>query len=225
MCSMSYYTKTLPQNLRPREKLLSQFAPVALTDVIAAIIGSGCAQVPLEELTQKVQERILQTAYGETPQFSDIAGIGSAYAARLVASLKLAELVQQKRLPIVLKNPEIIFKEVRGICYKQQEHVVILYLNTRLERITQEVVTIGTVAASLVHPREVFRAAIRANASAIVMAHNHPSGSAEPSDADREVTSRIAKAGEVLGITLVDHIVCSRDTYTSLKMEAPELFC
>lgn len=102
---------------------------------------------------------------------------------------------------------------------------MVLYLNTHLSHICREVVTIGTVSASLIHPREVFRPAIACNASAIALAHNHPSGVARPSSADREVTMRIAAAGNCIGIQLVDHLICAGETYTSLKMEAPELFC
>jgi DNA repair protein RadC len=100
---------------------------------------------------------------------------------------------------------------------KDREHFLALYLNARSQLIWIEVVSVGTLSASLVHPREVFKGAILNNAAAIIIAHNHPSGDPAPSPEDKDCTRRLKQASELLGITLLDHIILGRDTHVSFK--------
>lgn len=217
--------QSLPPTLRPREKILSNPSRANLHELLAALIGSGCSGRPLTTIVSSVIELLSSTKPGEYPNFTQIQGIGSAAAARLIAALKLAESVAHLRAPRELTNPQLIFDVCKSIRYREQEHVAVLYLNARLSLICQEVVTIGTVSASLIHPREVFRPAILHNASHIALAHNHPSGCPTPSEADLTVTRQISSVGREVGIQLVDHLICTSSAYVSLKMEAPELFC
>lgn len=108
----------------------------------------------------------------------------------------------------------LIPAEVRGA---QKEHFVILCLNARRQLVHQETVSIGTLSASLVHPREVFGPAIRHSAAAVVCVHNHPSGDPTPSAEDRDVTRRLQRAGELLGIPLADHVVVSAEAFFSFR--------
>lgn len=108
-------------------------------------------------------------------------------------------------------------KELESIKAADREHFVVLCLSARRRVIARETVSIGTLSASLVHPREVFKPAIMANAAAIIIAHNHPSGDFSPSAEDREVTKRIQRAGEILGIPLADHVIVSTAGYFSFR--------
>jgi DNA repair protein RadC len=216
---------SLPLARRPRERILQDVNQVDVASLLAALIGCGCSGRPLQTLVASAQEIITSTPRGETPNFTQVKGIGKAAAARLLAALSLSERLADLREPDALKNPQLLFEACQNIRFAEQEHVVVLYLNTHLSLICQEVITVGTVSSSLIHPREVFRPAIAHNSSHIALAHNHPSGVATPSREDREVTKRIAQAGLHIGINLIDHLICTRHSYTSLKMEAPELFC
>ncbi|MEM7211073.1 MAG: JAB domain-containing protein [Pseudomonadota bacterium] len=104
-----------------------------------------------------------------------------------------------------------------------REHFVAIYLDGRHHPVAHQVVSIGTATASLVHPREVFQPAVLVGATAIIVGHNHPSGDPSPSQEDREVTRRLSRAGEVLGIRLVDHVVWTRDSRIFSFHEADEL--
>lgn len=118
-----------------------------------------------------------------------------------------------------LDSPARVLKALRRYRDKDREHFLAVYLNSRSQAVALEVVSVGTLRASLVHPREVFKGALLNNAAAVIVAHNHPSGDCTPSAEDREATRRLQKAGELLGIPLLDHIVIARgtDKYTSFK--------
>ncbi len=98
-----------------------------------------------------------------------------------------------------------------------REHCIVVLLDVRHHVIGINTVSIGTVSASLIHPREVFKPAILANASAVILVHNHPSGSLEPSTEDLAVTKRLVDAGKLLGIHVLDHVIVTADSHTSLK--------
>jgi DNA repair protein RadC len=97
-----------------------------------------------------------------------------------------------------------------------KEHFVVFHLDTQNKIVNKEVVSVGTLNAALIHPREVFRSAIASNCASVIVAHNHPSGSLEPSEEDVQVTSRLKKAGELIGIQVVDHVIVTRDGYKSM---------
>jgi DNA repair protein RadC len=151
-------------------------------------------------------------------------GIGLAKAASLVAALSLERLVRAPSLSQVVTGPQVIYEACGDILTHPQEHLLVFFLNVRTGILRRELVSVGTATASLVHPREVFRAAITYNAHSIILAHNHPSGDPAPSAADYAVTKRVAKAGSELGIELLDHIICASGAYVSLKEHRPSLF-
>ena len=114
-----------------------------------------------------------------------------------------------------IRNARDAFEILKPFGLKEQEHFIILNLNTANEVISQNVVSIGTVNRTIVHPREVFRKAIEENATAIFICHNHPSGSMKPSEEDKQITERLRDAGEILGISVIDHLIVSKDSYFS----------
>ena len=116
----------------------------------------------------------------------------------------------------IIDSPEKAADQLIDIRDKKQEYFVCLTLDGANRLITKRIITIGTLTSSLVHPREVFAEAITDRAASIIIAHNHPSGNLQPSDADRAVTERLREAGELLGINLVDHIIITRDGFQSI---------
>ena len=117
----------------------------------------------------------------------------------------------------VVTGPESAYALVRDLGNKKREHFVAIYLNARNALISREVISIGSLNASLVHPREVFFPAVREVAANIILAHNHPSGDVTPSKEDVDLTRRLVKAGELMGVEVLDHIVVGGRRFTSLK--------
>jgi DNA repair protein RadC len=120
-------------------------------------------------------------------------------------------------IPDTLDMPSKVFHRCQSIRKLAKEHFVLFLLDTRNHILKKEVVSVGTLDAALVHPREVFRSAIAANASQVIVAHNHPSGNPEPSAEDITITNRLKKAGELIGIELLDHVVVTKDSYQSFR--------
>ena len=147
-------------------------------------------------------------------------GIGPAKLASLVAAVEIGRRLAERRLERgdLIRGPE----DVHGHFYQRmrslaREHFMVLLLDGRNRVMTESQISQGTLTASLVHPREVFRAAIRAGAAAIVLVHNHPSGDATPSDEDLRVTARLVEAGEIVGIRVVDHVVVAERGFHSFQ--------
>jgi DNA repair protein RadC len=211
---------------RPRERLRHQgIATLSLEDTLCLILGSGNAASDVRSLARSLLP-LLYRAECSLNDLLAIPGIGLARAASVLAALHLpAKIEQNNGAYQALTNPDHLYKACQDLVVHHQEHLVVFYLSSRSTVIERELISIGTATASLIHPREVFRAAIHHNAVAIALAHNHPSGSTDPSGADCTVTQEVAHAGHIVGIELVDHLICSQHGFTSLKMAQPHLFC
>jgi len=209
--------RDLPENERPRERLLDQ-GPEGLSDqeLLAVILGRGTKQHDVLALARRIVKVIDQQGLNLTPHdLLDISGVGMAKAALIAAAF---EFVRRRIKPEGLKisKPWDVLPLLQHYGDRKQEHFLCVSLNGAHEVLTVRVVTIGLVDQSHVHPRELFADVIAERASAIIMAHNHPSGQLEPSREDCEVTQRIKVAGEILGIELLDHIVFSQKGYYSM---------
>jgi DNA repair protein RadC len=152
-------------------------------------------------------------------QWRRIKGVGKVKAAQLVAAFELARRGLGKGLgtrPVVASPVDALplLEEIRD---QRREHFLCLYLNARNQVIFKEVVSIGSLSASIVHPREVFQAAITHSAASVVLAHNHPSGDVSPSRDDIELTRRLVRAGEIMGIDVLDHIIMAAEDFLSMK--------
>lgn len=215
---------TLPSVKRPRERLINEpQLALSLEDLIAVLIRTGSRDYDVLETSRDIASRLL-TGRHSIADLASIKGVGMAKAAVIVAALQLAPVLQQRTNYLVLSDPEKIYAACADLLQEPKEHVVAFYLTARNTQIARETISIGTLGASLVHPREVFRPALMHNASHVVLAHNHPSGDPEPSQADRDVTLMLARAGKQLGIELVDHVVCGHSAFMSLRSCFPELF-
>lgn len=208
--------KDLSKSERPREKLQAKGAE-AMSDVelLAILLGSGTRNHDV--LT--VAGRILKALDGQNEKLrlealQKIDGVGPAKATLIAAAL---EFSRRRIRPegVRISFPPDVLPLIRHFADRKQEHFICVSLNGANEVITCRVVSVGLVNESQVHPREVFADPITDRASAIIVAHNHPSGSLEPSREDMEITRQLKTAGEILGIRLLDHIVFNKRGYYS----------
>jgi DNA repair protein RadC len=218
-----YTIKQLPPELRPRERLLAA-GPSALSDgeLLGLLFGIGNREKTAVELAGEVISEAggLHGLYDvSVHELMLINGIGEAKACIILAAVELGRRIGQVRNPgrPVVSSPADVDRLLRGrIANLDRENFVAVLLNTKNEVIETPTVSVGTLSSSLVHPREVFKPAIRASAASVILAHNHPSGKAEPSLEDREITRRLCEAAGILGIEVLDHVIVG-DNYFSMK--------
>lgn len=220
----SFTIHDLPSAERPRERL-KNFGAEALSgqELITLIIGRGipgksAISMAHELLAKFGNIRAISRATME--ELSAVKGIGPAKAAQLRAAFELGRRqdLEDDIGHYSIKSPETLVKAIRkGIQDKAREHFKLILLNTRNKIIGISTISVGTLNASLVHPREVFKDALVHSASSIILVHNHPSDDPEPSDDDLSLTRRLADAGRLMGIEVLDHIIITRAGYTSLK--------
>lgn len=208
----------LPDADRPREKLLRRgVASLSDVELLAVLLGSGTRRTSVLDLAS----RILRTLDGRLDsdnleELQSIAGVGKAKACQIEAALELARRHIAKGRHVVREAADALpyLQSIRG---KKQEHFVCVSLNGASEVIESRVVTVGLLDTNQVHPREVFSDPIADRAAAVLVAHNHPSGTLEPSPEDLALTRRIVKAGDLLGIRVLDHLIVTEDGFLSLK--------
>jgi len=222
--------KDQPLSERPRERLAALGADaLSHAELIAILLRTGLKGANAVEIGRQLLQRFgtLQSlAQASITDLQKVKGIGRDKAVTLVAAFALARKMAgelQAESP-VLDNPDTIVTLLRAKnLVKNVETLQVLLLNTRHRLIRVEELTEGTIDTLLVHPREVFKSAIAANAAAIVVAHNHPSGDPSPSEADIKVTRDLVRAGQLLKIDVLDHIILGRATkdrpkdYASLR--------
>jgi len=206
---------------RPRERLFA-FGAGVLTDaeLIAILLGSGSigasALDSAARVVAAVNVRRLSEASAE--DLLAVRGVGQARAAQLMAAAELGRRLwpDGDATPLV-RGPESVYELTRDIRAMNREHFVGFYLNSRNQVLKREIISIGSLNASIVHPREVFLPAVAMSAASVVLAHNHPSGDPTPSEEDLAITRRLLEAGRILGIDLLDHVVVARESYASFK--------
>jgi len=214
----------LPKEERPRERLKKVGVDnLSLGELLALIIEKGKKGENVLTIAQNLishfgnLENIKKASIEELCQ---VKGIGFATACKLKASFKLGEKAQitPTKYGQKIESPKDVFKLLKNdLGDKKKEHFKILSLDSRNKLISIDDVSIGTINANLVHPREVFKTAIQHLAVSIVIVHNHPSGDPEPSEDDLEITKRITEAGKLIGINVLDHIIITRTKFFSFK--------
>ena len=209
------------KDLRPREKLQARGA-AALSDyeLLMAIIGSGSAHADVTKIARDVRKILSEK--GSNLTYEDllkIKGLGAAKATQLMASFELWRRQFEVSERPIIDSAEKAVELLGDIRSKKQEYFVCLTLDGANRLIAKRVISIGTLTASLVHPREVFAEAITDRAASIIVAHNHPSGNLEPSIADKEVTERLRQAGEILGIEVLDHLILGEGGFSSVEYQ------
>lgn len=223
----SFTVRDLPKSERPRERL-ETFGPEALSaqELLALILGSG---IKGESVMMTVQKLI--SGFGSLEgvmaasleDLRSIKGVGIAKAAQIKSCFEVARRVdgkgEEKREKGAIKlgdSSRAVYQMVKSkISHYAREHFFVLSFDSRNQLLGIDTISVGTLNASLVHPREVFEAAIRRHAASIILAHNHPSGDQEPSQEDMEITKRLIQAGKILGIKVVDHLIITKTGFLS----------
>jgi len=210
--------KDIPRIERPREKLIKYGVEnLSSSELIAVILGSGIKGENALELGKKIFKLIQKKTNFLPGEIENIAGIGKTKSCQILASVELGKrLFQNKKTKLILR-PKDVWENMHDIRSHKKEYFVVFYLDVKNQIIKREIISIGTLNTSLVHPREVFEPAIRHLAAQIIISHNHPSDDPNPSDQDLSVTKRLIKTGQILGIEIIDHIIVTKDKYFSLK--------
>lgn len=200
---------------RPREKL-ARYGATRLSDfeLLQALIGRGNAQAGVTQIAKEVRKLLRWHGAAITyEQLSAIKGVGQAKAAEILAAFELGKRYLLPPDAPVLYTSEDAVAQLTDLRHKKQEYFMCLTLDGAHRLIAKRVISIGTLTSSLVHPREVFADAIADRAAAVIVAHNHPSGSLNPSAADYGVTERLRAAAELLGLTFVEHLIVTAASY------------
>jgi DNA repair protein RadC len=226
---MSYYhtrIKEWPEAERPREKLLEQGAKsLSDAELLALLIESGTGGITAVDLAKRLltEHRNLNIlALKEVEELIRMKGIGPARGARILAAFEIGRRTQAGRIDKRAKigSPADIVQYYLPKFGKLKREVFSVVLLDSGNRIIRDVIiTQGTLNASVVHPREVFKAAVDHLAAGVVLLHNHPSGEAYPSEDDKYITSQLVEAGKVMGIPILDHIILADNQYFSFARE------
>ena len=211
---------------RPRERMIHD-GPKSLSnqEILAILLRTGTKEESVVQLAHRVIERFegLRTMRDATiEELTEIKGIGEAKATQLFAAIELGRRMTNLNFDdrFVIRTPEdcanYLMHEMR---FLPQEHFVVLFLNTKNQVIHKQSIFIGSLNRSVVHPREIFREAVKRSAASFVCAHNHPSGDPTPSKEDIESTKRLVSAGKIIGIEMLDHLVIGENKFTSMKAQ------
>ena len=217
--------KELPEDERPREKLLRYgCAFLSNGELLAILIGTGTKDSSALSVAHQIlaiEEAGLSYLADCAPEeLCSIEGVGIAKSCKVIAAIELGKRIAgspgEKRYTV--GNPEevaaLYMEEMRHL---KKEHFKVLFLNTKNEIMSAENTSIGNLNSSIVHPREVFRSAVKKGAAAIIVIHNHPSGNPLPSQNDLDITRRLEEAGQLLGIPVLDHLIIGDGVFISLK--------
>jgi DNA repair protein RadC len=219
--------RDLPVEKKPREKL-RKYGPASLKnyELMAVILGKGTRREGILELSKRIMSQYGDQAVfsrGDVGTLEKVLSLSPVQACQVVAAFELGKRLFGRPTEVFLRSPEEVFQYAKDMARLKKEHLRGLYLDTRNKLIRDEVVAIGTLNASLAHPREIFHPAIESHAAAIVLVHNHPSGDPLPSRDDIELTKQVRGASKILDIDLLDHVIIGSQNYCSLK-ESTEIW-
>jgi DNA repair protein RadC len=206
----------LPRFLRPREKLLEE-GPASLSDreLLAVLLNTGIQGKNVSVLADELVDLLDRNK--TTPSVQELAGLSGMGEAKACAVAAMLEFGRRRwgRRGICVRVPEDVFNLVRHYGDRRQERFICIALNGAHEVIAVRVVTVGLVNRTIVHPREVFSDPLQDRASAVCVAHNHPSGKLVPSGEDNEITFRLKEAADILGLNFLDHLIFSSEGFFS----------
>lgn len=217
--------RDLPDTEKPREKLL-HLGPreLSIPELVAIVWGVGTRKEEVLAMAKRtIKEYGEKTLAGEPnpERLAESAHIPLTKACQIVASFELGRRFHAERggRPVFIRTGKQAFHYLKDMGSLSKEQLRGLYLNSRYQIIHEETISIGSLTSNVVHPREVFQPAIENGAVAVIIAHNHPSGSLKPSSADIAITGQLKAAGKILGIDLLDHLIIAKDTYVSISKE------
>ena len=213
----SLTVSALPAYQRPRERLL-EFGPTNITtaELLAIIIGHGTAGCGVLDLAQKAEAWLAQADLAPQPaKQSSAPGLSRALTLKLIAIHELCRRSQHPTLSPALTSPKLIVDQITELSRATQERVIALYVDARFHLIEKRTIAIGKQNSVQLEPRDIFAPALILPAHGVVVVHNHPSGNPEPSSDDLNFTQRVLAASQLLGITLVDHIIVGKKSWYS----------
>jgi DNA repair protein RadC len=208
---------------RPRERLI-KYGPSGLSEseLLSIILRIGTKGENVLNMSSRILSlyNIQQLSRVSLTGLQQIPGIGSVKAAEIVALFELARRLEsftEEEKPRI-SSPEAVYRFIYPKLREQKkESFIALYLDTKNQLIREEIISIGSLNANIVHPREVFKTAIAESAAAIIVAHNHPSGDPAPSQNDIDITRKLIETGRIVGIDLYDHIITGNGRFLSMK--------
>lgn len=216
--------KDVPLYERPRERLLRQgAAPLADTELLAILLRTGAEKESSIDLAKRLLSMfgdLRGLAQASHQELIKVKGIGPVKAIELHAAFEMGRRIQQNfhyERPTIRYPRDVATLLMPEMSQLTQEHFICLFLNTKNHVTGKETIFVGSLDASIVHPREVFKEAIRRSSASVICVHNHPSGDPTPSREDIAVTKTLQEAGELIGITVLDHVIIGDGRFTSLK--------
>ncbi|CDZ99816.1 hypothetical protein BN1050_00307 [Metalysinibacillus saudimassiliensis] len=216
--------KDVHEEDRPRERLLQQGAQsLSNAELLAILLRTGTRELSAVGLANHIMQQVEQLhalKHITLEELTAIKGIGTVKAVQLLAAIELGRRLARKQdiERYTIRSPgDAAAYLMADMTSLLQEHFVALFLNVKNQILYQKTIFIGSLNSSIVHPRELFREAVKRSAASIIVCHNHPSGNPQPSPEDIEVTQRLQEAGLIIGIELVDHIIIGNHNYVSLK--------
>ena len=215
--------KDMPNEERPREKLL-KMGVEALTneELLAVILGTGTKKEDVMSISRKVISQYGNISKYSTLKAEDLINmyhLPTVKALQILSVMELGKRLFGTHYDVILNSPDKVYDYARDMSFLKKEVVRGIYLDARGRVVHDEVLSVGTLSESLIHPREVLKPAIVHSAFSFILVHNHPSGSLEPSEADIEITKRIKKASKIMDIKLLDHIIISPSGYRSIEIK------
>jgi len=214
--------KELPEDLLPREKAL-KYGIKSLSDIelLALLLGKGTKKLNVLGLADRVLDgKGLPTLKdADMEKLLKIEGVGSAKALQILAIKEIIRRIEEEAEDLQLNSPEEVYAYLKWLSKEKQEKMVVLYTNTMNQLLGEEIVAVGSLNLLSIKPRDIFVHALKYNAYGIIMAHNHPEGTHQPSREDIDFTRLIKETAEKLGFELLDHLVIGRKEYTSLHRE------
>ncbi|MCR3906904.1 MAG: DNA repair protein RadC [Tenericutes bacterium] len=219
-----YLIKEMPKEERPRERLVAYgVGALSNEELLAILLRTGRKDLSVLELSKNVLyhlESLEDLKRISVFELLQVKGIKEAKATTIIAAIelgkRLSNLNREKKISI--HSPYDVYMMLQHeLSYLEQEHFICIYLNTKSEVIKKDTIFIGTINQTLIHPREIYKQAIKLSASAVLFVHNHPSGDSKPSNADIKATTSLMEASTIMGIDLIDHIIIGHNEYYSLK--------
>jgi DNA repair protein RadC len=217
--------RDLPPAEKPREKLLSA-GPEALSlaELMAVVLSVGTTKEDVLSMSRRLMQEYGEKSVAslkDAKKFAQDASLPITKAEQIVATVEIGRRLFSRNQTgaRIVRTARDVFDYVQAIRDLPKEHLIGIYLNAHYKVIHEETVSVGTVDMNIVHPREVFKPALEYSAAAVILAHNHPSGEADPSDPDLLVTRQLIEAGKMLGVPLIDHVVVTRDGFRSVPAD------
>ena len=211
--------KDIPKIDRPRERFIKK-GPEALSksDLLAILLGSGIKGKNVQKLSQQIIKKFGKNFLDITiDDLQKVSGVGQAKSLQIASAISLVKryYADEKINKITIKNSQDVLSLTYDLREKKKEYLVCLYLNARNVLLKKEVVSVGLLDKTLLHPREIFYPATELNAASVILVHNHPSGDSLPSEKDIQIVEIITQAGKIMGIPVIDFIILSESGHCS----------